>query len=153
MKYCAITMKRQLAAKEYEVKDWVVNAMSLGDAYLAKDHFAQAEYLLYAALHVLPADSEQHEELRAQVQMQIGRYYQRRLEVGVHMMGQGLVFDKSKVEEKFVEFVELQMQWPSITDITSMDDAKRMFRLANTMFKKALELYVLDGFVSEHVVI
>ena len=32
-----------------------------------------------------------------------------------------------------------------------MNDAKTLFRLANTQFKKALEYYVLDGFVTEHV--
>ena len=53
-KYCGLTMKRQLAAKEYELKDWCINALSLADAYLGREHFAQAEYLYFAALHVLP---------------------------------------------------------------------------------------------------
>ena len=56
MKYCGLTMKRQLAAKSYELKDWVVNATTLADAFLGREHFAQAEYLLYAAYHVLPED-------------------------------------------------------------------------------------------------
>ena len=57
----------------------------------------------------------------------------------------------SKVSEKFIEFPELEMNWPEIKDMNSLDDAKTLFRLANTQFKKALEYYLLDGFVTEHV--
>lgn len=86
MNYCGMCMKRQLAAKEYEVKDWVVNATTLADAYIAKEHYAQGEYLLFASLHVMPSDLTKKKGLRAMVQMQIGRYYQRRLEVGVTLI-------------------------------------------------------------------
>jgi hypothetical protein len=55
------------------------------------------------------------------------------------------------VTQRFVEFPELQLQWPVITDMQGLDDAKKLFRLANTQFKKALEHFVLDGFVTEHV--
>jgi len=40
MNYCGECMMRQLAAKEYELKDWVVNATTLADAYIAKEHYA-----------------------------------------------------------------------------------------------------------------
>ena len=43
------------------------------------------------------------------------------------------------------------MVWPKITTMRGMDDAKTLFRLSNTQYKKALEYYVLDGYVSEHV--
>jgi len=69
------------------------------------------------------------------------------------MLQNNLVIDKSKVEQKFVEFPELKMKWPEINNISNLEDAKKMFRLANTMFKKALSVFVLDGFVTEHVVI
>lgn len=58
MNYCALTMKRQLSQNEYEIKDWVQNATTLADAFLSKEHFSQAEYLLYAAYHVLPDEDE-----------------------------------------------------------------------------------------------
>jgi hypothetical protein len=32
-----------------------------------------------------------------------------------------------------------------------MEDAKTLFKLSNTQFKKAMEYYVLDGYVTEHV--
>ena len=43
------------------------------------------------------------------------------------------------------------MNWPIISNVKNIDDAKTLFRLANTQFKRALEVYVLDGFVTEHV--
>jgi len=64
-------MKRQLSANEYQLKDWVVNAITLAEAFLARTHFAQAEYLLYAAYHVLPQECVTDDEkgLKATVQM------------------------------------------------------------------------------------
>lgn len=43
------------------------------------------------------------------------------------------------------------MNWPEIKNLCGIDDAKTLFKLANTQFKKALEYYVLDGYVTEHV--
>ena len=60
-------------------------------------------------------------------------------------------YDLQKVQKKFIDFQELDMQWPEIKNMEGMDDAKTLFRLANTQFKKALEFYILDGYVTEHV--
>ena len=140
-----------MTANEYELKDWVVNATTLAEAYLAKEYYAQAEYLLFAALHVMPSDLTKKKGLRAMCNMQIGRYYQRRLEIGMALLADNKELMKDKVSEKFIEFPELEMNWPEIKDMNSLDDAKTLFRLANTQFKKALEYYLLDGFVTEHV--
>ena len=43
------------------------------------------------------------------------------------------------------------MNWPEIKHMSSLDDGKTLFRLANTQFKKATEYYILDEFVTEHV--
>jgi tetratricopeptide (TPR) repeat protein len=151
MKYCGLTLQRQLSNVNQNLKDWIVNATTLADAFLARDHFCQAEYLLYSAYHILPEDATKKKKLRAMVQMQLGRYYLKRLQVGVSLYINGLEFDQEKVTQRFVEFAELKLNWPIINSISSLDDAKTLFRLANTMFKKALEIYVLDGFVTEHV--
>jgi len=45
------------------------------------------------------------------------------------------------------------MKWPEIKDIKSMDDGKTLFKLANTQYKKSMDYYVLDGYVTEHVTI
>ena len=78
MEYCGLTMKRQLYMKEYEVKDWVQNAVGLAEAYLSKERFSQAEYLLYAAYHIIPDEGKEAEkwaEQKAMVQRQLGTYY------------------------------------------------------------------------------
>jgi hypothetical protein len=50
-----------------------------------------------------------------------------------------------------VDFPELDMVWPEIKTMKGMSDAKTLFRLSNTQYKKALEYYVLDGYVTENV--
>jgi hypothetical protein len=105
MKYCGETMKRQLEAKEYTLKDWCINALTLSEAYLAREQFAQSEYLLYAAHNLIPEkQAEEHREMTAMIQCGVGRYYQRRLEVGIALYASGSGFMLDKVNEKFVEF-------------------------------------------------
>lgn len=152
MKYCAITMKRQLEANEYQLKDWCINALTLSEAYLSRELYAQAEYLLYAAYNLIPEKEEgETKEMRAMIQCGIGRYYQRRLEVGVALYNEGSTLILDKVNEKLVEFPTLAQNWPEVTNMNGLEDAKKLFRLANTQFKKALDVYPLDGFVTEHV--
>jgi hypothetical protein len=45
----------------------------------------------------------------------------------------------------------MNLNWPEVKDLTGLDDAKTLFRLANTQFKKAMEFHVLEGFVTENV--
>lgn len=85
------------------------------------------------------------------IQCGIGRYYQRRLEVGIAMYSTGSTFMLKEVNEKSIVFAELDLNWPDVKDMNGLDGAKTFFRLANTQFKRALEFYVLDGFVTEHV--
>jgi hypothetical protein len=64
-----MTVKRQLKYKEYKLKDWVVNAISLAEYYCNKFHFAQCEYLLFAALSIMPEDITKKKKLRATLKM------------------------------------------------------------------------------------
>jgi len=41
------------------------------------------------------------------------------------------------VQKKFVEFPELDLKFPTVKDVNDLDEAKLLFRLANTQFKKA----------------
>ena len=85
--------------------------------------------------------------------MQLGRYYQKLLEIGTAMLLNGRELVLEKVQQKFVEFPELEMKWPTIASMKNLDEAKTLFRLANTQYKRALEFYILDGFVTENVLI
>ncbi len=37
---CADTMKRQLAFKEFEVKDWAINSVNIAEYFVRNQHFA-----------------------------------------------------------------------------------------------------------------
>lgn len=87
------------------------------------------------------------------VQRQLGTYYQRRLEIGIVMIADDMEMQLDLVQAKEIEFPELGMNWPVINQVKTIDDAKTLFRLANTQFKRAMEFYVLDGFVTENVLI
>ena len=84
------------------------------------------------------------------VQRQLGTYYQRRLEIGIVMIADDMEMQLDLVQAKEIEFPELGMNWPVINQVKTIDDAKTLFRLANTQFKRAMEFYVLDGFVTEN---
>ena len=62
--YCARTMKRQLETKEYGIKDWAVNSISLAEYFIENNHLAQAEFCLFAGINVLPPPDKKR-KLRA----------------------------------------------------------------------------------------
>ena len=77
-------------------------------------------------------------------------------------MREGKKLDKATVTKKFVEFAPLQSgDTPKIKpfdvlaegfkDFKDIEDAKLLFRLGNTQFKRALEYFKLDGHVTENV--
>jgi hypothetical protein len=75
IQYCCLTIQRQIQSQQYDFKDFARNCMSLAEYFTNQGQYAQAEYLLYAALKLVPAGNE-HEELRCMVQTSIGHYYQ-----------------------------------------------------------------------------
>ena len=65
--------------------------------------------------------------------MQLARYYLERLTVGAKYFTDGRKYDQAKVTRKFVEFPELSVKFPTnIADFKDIEDAKTLFRLANT---------------------
>lgn len=54
IEYCCLTMQRQVQSKQFEIKDLSRNCMSLAEYFTNSDQFAQAEYLLYAAIKLVP---------------------------------------------------------------------------------------------------
>jgi len=132
-------MKLQLSRKEFEVRDWVTNCLNLADFFLESYNFAQAEYCIFAGFRMLPLGKEA--DLRAQVQLALGKYYLERLSFGVNNFVTNQESVPEVVGKKELVFQELDLPWPEITDINSYEEAKVQFRLANTQFKKALEYY------------
>jgi len=144
-------MKRQLEAESYQVRDWIVNNINLAEYFTTNGHFAQAEHCLQAAFTVLPIDLGKKKKLRATLQMQMGRYYKNRLIFHVDNFLQSKELINDVVHKKFVEYDTLKLKWPQIKDIENIEEAKMIFRLSNTQLLKALEVYVLDGYVTENI--
>ena len=67
------------------------------------------------------------------------------------MYSTGSTFMLDQINEQCIMFPNLKLNWPEVKDMNGLEEAKTFFRLANTQFKRALEFYLLDGFVTEHV--
>ena len=85
--------------------------MHLAEYFTNQCQFAQAEYLLYAALKIIPADDSQ-EELRCMVQTAVGNYYQHLLEFLTKAFIEQESIDSDLVHKKAVEFGALELRWP-----------------------------------------
>lgn len=156
IKYCSMTLKRQIDLNEYDLKDTIVNCINLSEFYTENQHFAQAEYVLIAANALLPEDLNKKKKIRALVQMHLGKYFLERLKFAVRQTKEQIWISENEelfaiVNKRIVTFNNMNILWPKIEDIRDIEQAKLLFRLGNTQFKKALEYYVLEGFVSEHI--
>ena len=75
-----------------------------------------------------------------------------RMAIQATLFRESQTLDQDKALKKFVEFPELSVKFPlKVEDFKSIEDAKTLFRLANTQFKRSLDYFVLDGYVTEHV--
>jgi tetratricopeptide (TPR) repeat protein len=156
IKYCSITLKRQIEFNEYDLKDSIVNCINLSDFYTENQHYAQSEYILISAISLLPEDLTKKKKIRASLQIQLGKYFLERLKFAVRQTKEQLWINENEelysiVNKRIFTFNNLNILWPKIEDVRDIEQAKLLFRLANTQFKKAIEYYVMDGFVSEHI--
>jgi tetratricopeptide (TPR) repeat protein len=156
IKYCSMTLKRQIDLNEYDLKDTIINCINLSEFYTENQHFAQAEYVLIAASGLLPEDLNKKRRIRSLVHMHLGKYFLERLKFAVRQTKEQIWINESEelysiVNKRIVTFQNMNILWPKIEDIKDIEQAKLLFRLGNTQLKKALEYYLLDGFVTEHI--
>jgi tetratricopeptide (TPR) repeat protein len=156
IKYCSMTLKRQIELNEYDLKDTIVNCINLSEFYTENQHFAQAEYVLIAANALLPEDANKKKKIRALVQMHLGKYFSERLKFAVRQTKDQIWISDNEelfgiVNKRIVTFNNMNILWPKVEDVRDIEQAKLLFRLGNTQFKKALEHFVLDGFVTEYI--
>ena len=155
--FCSVTLKRQIENDEYDLKDAVNNCINLSDFYLESQNFAQTEYILRCALSLIPKDKTQKKKLRASVQAQLGKYYLERLKLALLLMRKNTSISNEKnLEEllnkkKFMIENMKEIQFPEIKDIHNLEEAKSLFRKGNTQLKRALEIFVMDGYVTDHI--
>ena len=154
--YCSLTLKRQIEYNEYDLKDAVNNCINISDFYLENQNFAQTEYILFCAMNLLPKDLEVKKKLRASVQAQLGKYYLERLKLALLLKRKDVKIanednlKKLLNSQKFI-IKNLDVKFPEIKDVNNIEDAKSLFRLGNTQLKKALKIFILDGFVTDHI--
>ena len=156
IKYCSLILKRQIEFNEFELKDALVNCLNLSDFYMENQHFAQAEYILISAMSLLPDDPTKEEIFRAALQNQLGKYFLERLKfAGARVKENNLISDNDNifniVNKKIFTFNTLNIVWPQIKDVVNIEQAKSLFRLANTQFKKALNFYNINDYIFEHI--
>ena len=83
--------------------------------------------------------------------MQIGEYY---LSLMTHLVKCFVALDNFSMtlsEKKTVVFPEVNIKWPEIKEIRDLGDCTMLFKLGNTQFQKALKVFIIDGYVTEHV--
>ncbi len=156
IKYCSITLKRQIENNEFDLKDCVNNCINLSEFYIENQHYAQAEYILIAALSILPQDLTKKKRLRATLQNMLGHYYAERLKFAVQQTSEQRFLSENedlnnRVNKRIITFTNLTLKWPKIEDISNIEQAKQIFRLSNTQLKRSLDYFKLDGYVSEYI--
>ena len=154
--YCSLTLKRQIEYNEYDLKDAVNNCINISDFYLENQNFAQTEYILFCALSLLPKDLEVKKKLRASVQAQLGKYYLERLKLALLLKRKNAKISEEENLKKLLntqKFIikNLDVKFPEISDVITLEEAKTIFRLGNTQLKKALKVFIMDGFVTDHI--
>lgn len=159
MKYICHTLKRQVEFDKYVVEDVVNNCITLCGYFKQLKYYAQMEYLLLAALKLNDQEKGSNwQENKARVNLEMGNYYLTRLNFVVEQKNNQYFIEtdddlKQKLHTKIFSFDNLSIKWPKIEDVTDLEQGKSLFRLGNTQLKHAAQYFVMDGFVSENIVI
>lgn len=149
--YCGNTMKRQYETKEYVLKEWCVNAISLAEFYQGNKNFAQAFYLLQAGDSMIPNGKKK--KLKATFQMSLARLFNEMLKyMVIHF--ESLPNDPTllpMINKKHLIFESFPVSFIEFEAPKDYEGIAKIFRLSNTQYKKALGYFVLDGYVTENV--
>lgn len=145
--YCAETMKRQMISGDYDMKDWAVNCINMAEYYVENNYIAQGIYMLECGLSIITG---KRRKLRSTLNMQIGRAYRSLLELAVEN-------DRQKQEvplelnEQVLLLPMLTAEWKNVEFPKEIEAAKEIFKIAHSHLKTALEYFVIDGYVTEHI--
>lgn len=170
-KYCALTLDMQVRTKTYATHDWTQNAIQLAGFYLEKGHFGTAHNLLEAATRVLREDTGGMEDLiptggsagdvPANLVLGWAKFFLRLLVCSKEWKLSG----GSEADRARFEILEQEIR-PELTFDTlkispcpylgrsalflGFDRAREAFNEGMEHFKRALDHYKLDGWVTEH---
>jgi hypothetical protein len=96
IQYSAKTLQRQLKTGEYQLKDFVINCVTMGDYFTNTGQYAQAEYVLIAVMSLLPEDQTKKVKMRANIQIVLGNLYVCLLEAGCEQLNMRSKIDMVK---------------------------------------------------------
>ena len=155
--YCGVTLKRQVDCGDYEAKDWANNSMGLAEYYKQERMYSQALYIVFTALDLLPAD--RHRKTKASLRIMLGNIMNDFFEYNVTLIRADLHEKGDKEVEQLEKFINKQalvfegvsINFPTNKVYRNYEEIKTLFKMIMTEYKKALEVYVLDGNVTEHV--
>lgn len=114
--------------------------------------FAQAEYLLLLGLKLLPEGGKK--KTHANLYISLGNMLRDLLDFCCRHIRSQQEFEANAddiISRKLFEFEDVDLKFPRVAVARDLEACKSVFRQANTQYKKALETYVLDGYVTEHV--
>lgn len=147
-RYCGETMKRQLYSGDYLPKDWAINTVNLADYYVENHYYNQAFYTLQCGFQVIPVGKKR--KLRATLHMQTGRCLAALMEHAVSISTQQTQISP-QITSQVLLFEPLSVPWPSLNPPQDLNSAKDLFKQAFSHLKTALEFFVIDGYVTEHI--
>ena len=145
--YCAETLKRQMISGDYDMKDWAVNSINMAEYYIENNYIAQGVYILKCGLSIITG---KRRKLRSTLNMQIGRAYRSLLELAINIHKQNTTAPE-QLNEKLLILPMLNTEWVEVSLPSEIEAAKEIFKLSNNHFKTALEYFVIDGYVTEHI--
>lgn len=175
-KYCRACLKMQLASSggvaSLNKQEWSDNAMYLSGYYLNRLQLTECEHCLRAAEKVLQLQSQvehagQWQELneisRANINLAWARYCLELLKLSRdslpswcahHDCEPPVIPSQSPLTElSFSVELDIPPASSSVRLVETFESARDLFKVALLRFTRAAEIYVLDGFVTEHVAI
>jgi hypothetical protein len=132
--------------------------MGLADYYIQQRQFSQSMYIIFTALDLLPKEAE--EELKASLHIMMGNVIKELLEYNITLIKTQNLEKREPEEiaslEKFINtqvlvFKENGVIFPKNKLAKNAAEIANIFKMSMTQYNKAAEVFVLDGYVTEHV--
>lgn len=110
-------------------------------------YIAQGIYVLECALSIVTG---KRRKLRSCLNMQLGRAYRSLLDLAVQVDSKAHPVPEA-LNVQVLDLPMLVAKFRPLAFPTSVDSAKELFKTASNHFKTALEYFVIDGYVTEHI--
>lgn len=156
--YCGMTLKRQVDCGDYEAKEWANNSMGLSEYFKQERMYSQALYIIFTALEVLPKG--RHSKTRASLRIMIANILNDQLAYNVNLIRSDAIADSDEknigqlvsfINKEKLKFEGVKVNFPQSKVYRNYEEIKTLFKMVMTEYKKAAEVYPLDGYVTEHI--